>query len=190
MMKVYTGGGDRGQTSLFSGERVSKGADRIEAYGTVDELSSVIGALAAHLPEGQAALSEELQQIQRHLFDAGALLAVAPGAETNAASPAAFDARHARWLETAIDRMSAQLPALRAFILPGGHPSSAWCHVARTVCRRCERLVVRLAEAQGTPAADGTDNLLVYINRLSDYCFVLARWCDQLTGTPEITWQR
>jgi cob(I)alamin adenosyltransferase len=86
--------------------------------------------------------------------------------------------------------MEAELPPLRTFILPGGHPASAWCHLARTTCRRCERRIVRLLESDPPPQGDPLTHMLVYINRLSDYLFVLARWCNRLTGTQEVTWQR
>ena len=118
-MKIYTGGGDRGKTSLFSGERVNKSDLRVEAYGDVDELASLLGAL-------------------------GAWLAVTPGSPASSELPS-ISQEHAKGLEAAIDRMEQELPALKDFILPGGHVSAAWAHVARAVCRRAERHVVRLS---------------------------------------------
>jgi cob(I)alamin adenosyltransferase len=189
-MKIYTGGGDRGKTSLFSGERVPKTDDRIEAYGDVDELSSVIGALIAALPKKLAALTAELQHIQSDLFYLSSWLATTPGSSSEAVLEE-FTAENVKFLENAIDRIDEQLPALKDFILPGGHVTTAWAHIARTVCRRAERRVFRVtAEFLKTDAAGKSINLPVYLNRLSDYLFLLARYCNQIMGVSETRWKR
>ncbi len=187
-MRIYTGGGDRGKTSLFSGERVSKDDQRVEAYGDVDELNSVLGILAAYLHELQGELAQEIEQIQSDLLHVGAWLATTP------ASPSVqvlqeIAGRH-QALEAAIDRMDQELPALTGFVLPGGHLTAGWAHVARTVCRRAERHVVRLLDgADEGKAATQLREAVVYLNRLSDYLFVLARYCNRLVGTPDALWQ-
>jgi cob(I)alamin adenosyltransferase len=188
-MKIYTGSGDRGKTSLFSGERVGKDNDRIEAYGDLDELNAVLGALAASLPDAPPDRRAELQAIQSDLFCIGAWLATTPGAPAAESLPP-IDPGRSVWLEGAIDRMEEDLAPLAAFILPGGHPSAAWAHVARTVCRRVERRVVRLA---GVPppgeAAAPLGRAMVYLNRLSDYLFVFARHCNRRHGIADTPWK-
>ena len=185
-MKIYTGSGDRGKTSLFSGERVSKGDLRIEAYGDVDELNAMLGALAAAGPAEAPGLGEEIQRIQSDLFHIGAWLATTPD------SPSAHMLERlsedaARLLEADIDRMEEGLPALRGFILPGGHGAAAWAHVARTVCRRAERRVVRLADRESH--AEPLAAVLVYLNRLSDYLFVLSRHINRIAAVEDIFWK-
>jgi cob(I)alamin adenosyltransferase len=186
-MKVYTGTGDRGKTSLFSGERVAKADARIDAYGDVDELSAVIGAVVAALPGEANTLAADLQAIQSDLFELGAWLATTPASGAAGQLPP-FDAGRAAGLETAMDAMDAELPELKAFILSGGHPAAALAHVARTVCRRTERHVLRLTAAEGEAAVPAS--VLVYLNRLSDYLFVCARFCNHLCGVADIPWQR
>ena len=187
-MKIYTGTGDRGKTSLFSGERVSKADRRVEAYGAVDELNSVLGALAAALEPDQPGLVSEVRRIQADLFRVGARLAFA-GDETDGPALPELQEEHAAWLERAMDRMEEELPPLKGFILPGGHASAAWAHIARTVCRRAERHVVSLRDGQapGT-ASEAFRMLIVYLNRLSDYLFLLARKCNRLHGQDDIPW--
>lgn len=188
-MKVYTGTGDRGKTSLFSGERLAKTDDRIEAYGDVDELNAVIGSVAASLPQHSDAtqLRMQLTYIQSDLFQVGAVLA------TTADSPS-FDhlkpltAENSQWLEKRIDAMENRLETLNAFILPGGHPSAAWSHMARTICRRTERRVVKLFTSQEL-MENGSQEILVYLNRLSDYFFMLARYCNHLAGIEDEIWR-
>ena len=189
-MKIYTGSGDRGKTSLFSGERVAKHDERIEAYGDLDELNSAIGVLIAGLPPDGDGLRPELHDIQSELFAIGAWLATAPGAPAAAALPP-LDPDGAIGLERAIDRLDAGLPPLAGFILPGGHPGAAWAHVARTVCRRTERRVVALA-AGGADAKDAVPirRAIVYLNRLSDYFFVLARYINRIQGLGDRPWKR
>ena len=187
-MKVYTGSGDKGKTSLFSGERISKSDRRIAAYGDVDELNSLLGMLVAVLPDSLADRREEVLRAQSDLFHAGAWLATTPGAPAADSLKPFGDARAAA-LETAIDAMDGFLPPLKQFVLPGGHPTAAWAHVARTVCRRVERQVV---DAVSVPAAAATSmaQILVYLNRLSDYLFVLARFCNHVLGVAESRWDQ
>lgn len=189
-MKIYTGTGDRGKTSLFSGERVLKHSPRIMAYGDLDELNSVIGAVAAAVGAEQTALIAEIRSVQALLLDAGAWLATTPGA-ASARFLKPFTGAPAETLEAAIDRMTACLPALNQFLLPGGHLSAAMAHVARTVCRRTERRVIALVDGE-----DGTDgptdtmhHILVFLNRLSDYLFVLARYCNHLHDQADVLWR-
>jgi len=208
-MRIYTGGGDRGRTSLFSGERVAKHDRRIEAYGDLDELNSVLGALAAALGDapagGPAELGSEIERIQSDLLQAGAWLATTPGS-TAQASLLEVTPHLIAGLEAAIDRMDAELEPLHGFILPGGSPSACWAHVARTVCRRAERRVVGLVDAVHgahpapelgeVPAPTPADRqareqlglIVIYLNRLSDYLFVLARHCNRRAGVPDRPW--
>jgi len=189
-LKIYTGAGDRGKTSLFSGERVPKDNARIEAYGDVDELNSVIGALIASLPEPLAYVRAELEDIQADLFHIGAWLATTPGAPA-ASQLQPFGPERASALERSIDHMDEGLPALKGFILPGGHASAAWAHIARTVCRRTERRAVGLS-AGGARAAptEQLSRAIVYLNRLSDYFFVLARHINRTRGIEDSLWKR
>ena len=183
-MSIYTKTGDRGKTSLFSGERIAKSDRRIAVYGDVDELNSVLGLLRAHLPEEAEAARSALLEIQTCLFVVGSWLAVTPGSpltsELQAIAPSDVE-----FLETAIDRMSAELPPLRQFILPGGHVTAGWAHLARTVCRRTERRAVSLLGDDESETATPQQMVLVYLNRLSDYLFVLARYCNLRSGTEE-----
>ncbi|MGB2907906.1 MAG: cob(I)yrinic acid a,c-diamide adenosyltransferase [Candidatus Aminicenantaceae bacterium] len=188
-MKIYTGKGDSGKTTLFSGEQVSKSHTRIEAYGDVDELNSVIGALSASLPDEYCVQTETLSSIQSDLLHLGSWLAMSPDS-VRRGELEPFGTERIRFLEEAIDRLQRLLPDLKEFILPGGHTSSAWAHIARSVCRRVERRVVALREGE---ASEGTDepslqNAQVYLNRLSDYFFVLARWCNFKHGMSDMVW--
>jgi len=188
-MKVYTGTGDSGKTSLFSGERIAKSDARIEAYGDVDELNAATGSVAASLPRqaGAEDLKLQLVQIQSDLFQVGALLATTPNSPSAGRLKPITDA-HIKRLEDQIDALQARLDQLNAFILPGGHPSAAWSHMARTICRRAERRGGRLMHSQEA-AEDGSTEMLVYLNRLSDYFFVLARYCNRLAGGAEEIWR-
>lgn len=190
-MKIYTGTGDRGRTSLFSGERVSKSNPRIEAYGDLDELNSVIGAVAAALGPDHQPLKEEIHRVQALLLDAGAWLATTPGA-ASARFLAPFTGEPAAFLETAIDRMNEALPELKQFVLPGGHLSAAMAHVARTVCRRTERRAIELVETEDGDAGPTATmrRVLVFLNRLSDYLFILARYCNHLNGMEDRLWRK
>lgn len=177
-MKIYTRTGDRGQTSLFGGARVAKNDPRIEAYGTIDELSSHLGvARAASLPSEVDAL---LHDVQIDLFEIGAHLA-SPGTSRFPG----VDAARIDELETAIDGMERELAPLTSFILPAGSLAAAQLHVARTVCRRAERLVVALHDE--SPATQST---VAYLNRLSDYLFVAARFANRRAGVDDVPWKR
>lgn len=177
-MKIYTKTGDEGQTGLFSGRRVSKADLRVEAYGTVDELNAVLGLLRDHLAESSPQRAFLLRQ-QHLLFDLGALLA-----DDREDSPLSFSAGAADELEQAIDQLQKELPPLRHFVLPGGHPQVSFAHLARTVCRRAERRVVALAAATDLPK-----EVVVYLNRLSDFFFVLSRYLSYENGVEELKWQ-
>jgi cob(I)alamin adenosyltransferase len=186
-MKIYTGGGDRGQTSLFSGERIAKDDVRVEAYGDVDELNSLLGAVIVALPGDCRDRIRELHQIQSDLFRVGACLATS-GDDPSFEATRDLPRENALFLEQAIDRMDAQLPRLGQFILPGGHPAACWSHVARCVCRRAERHTVRTVR-QASGDREMYSGTLTYLNRLSDYLFVLARYCNQVTRTPDTPWE-
>lgn len=179
-MKIYTKTGDSGETSLFDNTRVSKADTRVDAYGEVDEVNACLGAArAAGMDDDMAALVESLQ---KDLFALGARLAdpsarIAPRVEKAVIGDAAVER-----LEHAIDRLEETLPPLRRFILPGGSMAGAMLHLARTVCRRAERRVVALGADAVEPA------LVVYLNRLSDLLFVMARAVNHRSGIPETEW--
>jgi cob(I)alamin adenosyltransferase len=178
-MKLYTRTGDAGQTSLFDGTRVSKHDARVDAYGEVDELNAWLGVVrAAGL---DADLDAELVQLQRDLFALGSRLADPAEKIADRVTKASIDDADVERLERFIDRMDAEAPPLRRFILPGGSPAGAALHVARTVCRRAERRMVAL-----TPPIDPV--LLRYVNRLSDLLFALARAVNHRAGQPETEW--
>jgi cob(I)alamin adenosyltransferase len=181
--RVYTRGGDQGETSLIGGERVSKASPRLDCYGTVDELNATLGLVLEALAASAAGphLAPILRRVQNELFNLGAELA-APDPETRAKLPR-IEPRHIDALERDIDAVNDDLPPLRSFVLPGGGWPSAYLHLARTVCRRGERLVVALA------AAEDTGPLAVrYLNRLSDALFVWGRWCVLKDGRDEPLW--
>jgi len=180
-VKIYTKTGDAGDTGLFGGARVGKDHPRVAAYGDVDELNALLGVVKSQAAE--PALARLLGDLQRDLFALGAQLAD-PTARVGAKrAKAAIGARHVTRLERAIDAREDRLPALRAFILPGGSTTGAFLHLARTVCRRAERAVVALCRQS---AIDPT--VLVYLNRLSDLLFVLARAENHRAGDPEDRW--
>lgn len=188
-MKIYTKRGDRGKTSLLSGERVFKSHKRIEAYGDVDELNSLLGAIAAVVPPESLDVIEEIHKIQSDLVHMSAWLATSPGSPS-VAYLKEISTHSARALEEAIDRMEKELPPLKHFILPGGHISSALAHVARTVCRRAERHATFLDEqTSDSITSRQLDEILVFLNRLSDYLFLLARYCNKLNGVSDIEWR-
>ncbi len=180
-MKIYTRHGDQGQTALFDGTRVSKDHWRIETYGTVDELNSVLGLAAAvcTAPDMQALLLH----IQHQLFNLGADLAT-PADSPNAHRVRRIAAADTEFLEKQIDMATARLAPLREFVLPGGTLPAAQLHVARTVCRRAERRLVTLMQHEKLDAQP-----LVYLNRLSDLLFTLARLANHLQGTMDVPWQ-
>lgn len=181
-MKVYTRTGDAGTTSLVGGTRVAKTDARLEAYGTVDELNSWIGLLCASetIPEDGR---KPLQTAMNLLFDIGASLATEADSKWQ---PAPFPASAATSLESAIDTLEASLPRHNRFILPSGHPDAARANIARTVARRCERRILALKE-QGIVV---DPQILTYINRLSDFLFVLSRAINNFNGIEEIFWEK
>ncbi|MFQ5678008.1 MAG: cob(I)yrinic acid a,c-diamide adenosyltransferase [Gemmatimonadota bacterium] len=183
-MKIYTRGGDRGETGLLGKERVPKTDLRVVAYGSVDELSAAIG-LALALDEEGLADRQKLEAVQEDLISIGARLAAAePEAAVRRGVIPGFSASRTQALEEWIDRLEAELPELDAFVLPGGHPAAAQLHVARTVCRRAERAVVRLLEQQPELA----EAVVPYLNRLSDLLFTLARGVNRRAGCAESEW--
>ncbi|MFZ5516508.1 MAG: cob(I)yrinic acid a,c-diamide adenosyltransferase [Candidatus Zhuqueibacterota bacterium] len=189
-MKIYTGSGDRGKTSLFSGERVSKAEIQVEAYGDVDELNSVIGIISAILSQNFPALEEQLKTIQRDLFTIGAVLATSPESR-NFDQLNVIRSDNIVFLESSIDAMNDQLPPLQHFILPGGHIASAWAHLARTVCRRAERHIILFSEHSGEgPFGEHIFQIIAYMNRLSDYFFMLARYINFLHQINDVLWKK
>lgn len=179
---IYTRTGDDGTTSLFGGERVDKGTPRIDAYGTVDETNSVVGLARAHLrgAPGEETLDPVLGDVQEELFVLGADLATPVDAKPVVERIAE---EHVERVEKRIDRFDADLPPLKQFILPGGSPAGAFLHSARTVCRRAERHVV-----EASTSIPINEQAIVYLNRLSDLFFVLARWTNRQAGVREDTW--
>ncbi|MCF8243986.1 MAG: cob(I)yrinic acid a,c-diamide adenosyltransferase [Saprospiraceae bacterium] len=177
--KIYTKTGDEGQTALFGGKRLPKSHLRIECYGTVDELNSFIG-LVRDCTEDEH-VRAVLFEIQNRLFDLGATLATDPS--KNLLTPT-ITQEDIQLLENEIDGMEATLPSLKNFILPGGHQTVSHCHVARCVCRRAERLVVALNMEESV-----SPDVLKYLNRLSDFLFVLARKLGQNLGANEVVWK-
>jgi len=177
-MKIYTRTGDAGETSLFGGARVRKDDARIEAYGTVDELNSFIGVARASWPS--SSFDGQLHAIQSDLFDIGAHLA-SPGT-SRFAGP---DQARVTAMETDIDAMESELAPLKTFILPGGSLAAAQLHVARTICRRAERLVVALRDDD-----EATKASITYLNRLSDFLFVAARFANHQHGVADVPWTR
>lgn len=178
-MKIYTKSGDAGETALFGGGRVAKHHLRVDAYGTIDELNSVLGVARAAGPSKQG--DDWLERVQNQLFHLGADLATPLDAKADWITR--VSEADVQWLETTIDRMSDQLAPLRNFILPGGTPAAAQLQVARAVCRRAERLIVALTQGD-----DIGDTILPYINRLSDWLFTLARYENLKAGESERKW--
>ena len=179
-MKIYTKTGDGGDTSLFDNTRVSKADPRVDAYGEVDELNACLGAArAAGIGPD---ITASLESIQRDLFALGARLADPAARIADRVTKAAITGADVERLEQLIDRLDGAVPPLRRFILPGGSPGGAWLHLARTVCRRAERRVIGLGPAAVDPI------LIVYLNRLSDLLFVMARAVNHSAGMPEVEW--
>jgi len=179
--RLYTRTGDEGMTSLVGGSRAPKDSERLEAYGTVDELNSWLGLIAASdtLDAGRRA---ELHTIQNTLFDIGASLATEPESKWQ---PRPLDDDTVQIIEAAIDAVDNALPPLRQFILPGGHPDAARANIARTVARRAERRIIALSRN-----TDVDPGILRYVNRISDYLFALARHINRAAGIDEIAWQQ
>ena len=175
LSKIYTRTGDDGTTGLGDGSRTDKDGNRVAAYGTTDELNSLLGMVLAHgVPKD---VERVLHEVQHHLFDLGGELCI-PGHQ-------AIQQSHIDWLENTLDHFNEKLPALKDFILPGGSLAAASCHVARTVCRRAERLVVSLQRIEEVPPFS-----MKYLNRLSDLLFVVARTIARHEGGSEVLWQK
>ena len=180
-MKIYTKAGDKGETSLFGGKRISKNSLRIEAYGTVDELNAQLGVARTLKPPLE--IGNLLEQLQNQLFTLGADLATPFDAASS--NIQRIQQEHIDDLERAIDQVETHLKPLQTFILPGGQPLSAQLHVARTVCRRAERLICSLAKVENIGKFP-----LIYLNRLADLFFVLARYVNVIAGTEDVQWNR
>ena len=186
--RVYTRGGDKGETSLVGGQRISKDSVRIESYGAVDELNAILGLSRAANRDRPGAPAEDrrrldaiLERLQHELFNLGSDLATLP-ADRHPKQPV-IEERHVTQLETTIDELNEGLPELTSFVLPGGGSVGAFLHQARTVCRRAERSVVALARKE--PVGEHS---LAYLNRLSDLLFVLSRWASRSHREPETLW--
>lgn len=189
-MKIYTKVGDAGQTSLFGGTKVSKADLRIRAYGGLDELNAFLGLAVTELSSGDfpAEIQKRLQRVQEELFQLGAELATPPG--KNVGIPL-IDENDVKQLEIEIDEMDERLAPMKNFILPGGTKFAAFTHVARTVCRRTERDLVSLEHSlqEANPPQSLRPVVIQYINRLSDYLFVTARWINFLSNVQELPWK-
>ena len=175
LSKIYTRTGDDGSTGLADGSRIAKNAQRVDAMGTVDELNCQLGILIEDLDAGDE-LKALLSRIQHHLFDLGGEFAI-PGSQVITTS-------RIDWLEQTLDHWNAELPPLKNFILPGGNPAAAHCHMARAICRRAERIVVSLGHEDAINIASQH-----YLNRLSDLLFVLARVLARRNGDQEVLWE-
>lgn len=184
--KIYTRTGDAGETSLGSGERVSKSALRIEAYGTVDETNAAVGMARLHTRDHSLlVLDEKLARIQNELFDLGADLCVPDRGEKLDYEPLRILASQWQRLEQDIDYMNNELAPLRSFVLPAGHPAAAHLHLARTIARRAERVMVHLMQQPNEPVSA---DAMIYINRLSDFLFVASRFANARDG-GDVLWQ-
>ena len=179
-MKIYTKTGDKGKTSLFGGKRVAKHDIRIEAYGTVDELNSYIGLIRDQEIDEHSITT--LIEIQDRLFTVGSILATEPG--NDKVKIPKISEKDIKFLETEIDTMNESLPEMRSFVLPGGHTIVSYCHIARCVCRRAERIVSHLSGLEEVELI-----VLQYLNRLSDYLFVLARKIVVDKAVDEVPWK-
>ena len=180
-MKIYTKTGDDGSTGLIGGDRVSKSDERINCYGTVDELNAALGMAVV---TASPVLQDRLRAVQNDLFVVGSHLAVNDVGPTPAYLPP-LDEEMVHRLEMEIDSSEEELPKLRNFILPGGAETGARLHLARTICRRAERLLVAFAEDRPAPAV-----IVTYLNRLSDWLFVQARWANHHEGVADVPWEK
>lgn len=181
-MKIYTKKGDNGTTSLIGGERVFKTDERVEAYGTVDELAAFVALLADRLRE-TTQLTEQVEELHRILARLMSVEALLARGNSGCEKVAPLDAEQITWLEERIDAMQAALPAITKFTLPAGNTALSLCHVCRTICRRAERAALRVDQKHGTDAT-----VLAYLNRLSDYFYLLGRLLTQRLGVEEILW--
>jgi cob(I)alamin adenosyltransferase len=190
LTKIYTRGGDKGMTSLVGGVRVPKESPRLEAYGTVDELNSIIGIVRTFTPDYREGLGEDytwysemLRRIQNELFDVGSELATPPDVEYPGMHR--MGEEEVEQLEREIDRMNEALEDLKSFTLPGGGKLNAFLHLARTVCRRAERICWAARHTEQI-----SDSVIIFINRLSDHLFVQSRWVSKRLGENEFLWDR
>jgi cob(I)alamin adenosyltransferase len=181
--RIYTRTGDKGETALGTGERVSKAHLRIQAYGTVDETNAVIGIVRLSTGDFEK-LDAMLARIQNELFDLGADLCVPETGKDLGYAPLRIAPRQYERLEKEIDLLNGELSPLRSFVLPGGHAAAAYLHLARTICRRAERLIVELQSHEGEHVSEGA---IAYINRLSDFFFVASRWVNAKTS-GDVLW--
>jgi cob(I)alamin adenosyltransferase len=181
LSRIYTRTGDSGETSLGDGQRVAKDHPRVAAYGSVDEVNAVLGLLLAMTPEQPEA--DLLRGIQNDLFDVGADLCCPAAVDEPSGRRLRVRPEQSTRLEQAIDRLNAPLAPLTSFVLPGGTAAAAWCHLARTVCRRAEREVITLARSEAV-----NPEVIIYLNRLSDLLFVLARVYNN-SGSGDVLWQ-
>ncbi len=191
-MRIYTKSGDNGWTYLPSGQRVRKTDKRLEVYGSIDELISALGVLVSMLPAGKDHLSTELQKIQSELMTLSAALEKEKTALSHESIPELLhEDLSTSWLEVSIDRMDEALPKLTHFILPGGHPAAAWAHLARSICRRAERRLVSFVDDAATCNVHPRSLTIAvgYLNRLSDYLFVLARFINTEHHIDEVPWK-
>ena len=182
-MKIYTKTGDSGETGLFGGERVSKNTLRIEAYGTIDELNAFIGLAIIEVSDNS--VKDLLQKIQNWLFSIGADLATPDNEKTKKLNVFRTPEEYYVYIEEEIDKYESKLDELRNFILPGGTKGAALLHICRTITRRAERMVVAL-----NSTVKIGNNIIIFLNRLSDLFFVLARFDNAVTGTPDIEWKQ
>jgi cob(I)alamin adenosyltransferase len=182
--KIYTRTGDDGTTALGTGERRKKYDRRISAYGTIDEVNAALGVVRLHTM-GDAALDAALSRIQNDLFDVGADLCTPGKGKGPGGARLTVTENQVAWLETEIDRLNAELSPLRSFVLPGGSAAGAYLHLARTICRRAERLIAELRDEAGEQVSA---EVLKYVNRLSDFLFVASRYANG-KGSGDVLWQ-
>ncbi|KAJ77175.1 Cob(I)alamin adenosyltransferase PduO [Enterococcus faecalis AZ19] len=180
-MKIYTKTGDKGMTKLVGSSTVAKDSDRVESYGTIDELNSWVGYIISQLPQENQEIKEELEALQHLLFDAGTDLST----PIEAQQPFKLQKESVHWLEQRIDFYTAQSPDIDRFILPGGTPAASMVHVARTIARRAERIIVRL-----NWTAKINEEVLIFTNRLSDYFYALARYLNVQAQRPDVFYER
>ena len=180
--RIYTKTGDQGQTGLAGGQRVAKDSLRIECYGTVDELNAFVGMAGVSASDAVPELAAILRRVQHELFNLGSILATQP--QDVHPKQARITSAEIEQLEKEIDRMNADLPKLRSFVLPGGSRLNTELHACRTICRRAERIAVSLAREEEIPP-----EVIQYLNRLSDALFVWSRWANHVAGIPEVLWE-
>ena len=180
-MKIYTKTGDKGMTKLVGSSTVAKDSDRVESYGTIDEFNSWVGYIISQLPQENQEIKEELEALQHLLFDAGTDLST----PIEAQRPFKLQKESVHWLEQRIDFYTAQSPDIDRFILPGGTPAASMVHVARTIARRAERIIVRL-----NWTAKINEEVLIFTNRLSDYFYALARYLNVQAQRPDVFYER